>query len=86
MARTNKRANELALWFENLMETNRPYFAFKGITKYFMNIRKADESKQYGNDQVESRPYFYFVRTEKTYEVKEQALNNLVIRLNTSKQ
>jgi hypothetical protein len=86
VARTNKRANELALWFENLMETNRPYFAFKGITKYFMNVREEDEFKQYGNDSLECRPYCYFVRTERTYEVTEQALNKLIIRLNVSKQ
>jgi len=85
-ARTNKRANELALWFEDLMETNRPYFAFKGITKYFMDERKTDNFKQYGNDSFEIRPYHYFVRTEKTREVTEQALNNLIIRLNKSKQ
>jgi len=85
-ARTNKRANELAFWFENLMETNRPFFAFRGITKYFMNIREEDEFKQYGNDPMECRPYCYFVRTERTYEVTEQALNSLIIKLNTSKQ
>lgn len=82
-ARTNKRANELAYWFEDLMETNRPFFAFKGITKYFLNIREADEFRQYGNDTIECRPFFYFVRTENTYEVTEQALNRLIIRLNT---
>jgi hypothetical protein len=82
-ARTNKRANELALWFENLMESNRPFFAFRGITKYFMNIREADEFKQLGNGSYECRPYYYFVRTEKCHEVTEQALNRLIIRLNT---
>ncbi len=82
-ARTNKRANELGLWFEDLMETNRAYFAFKGITKYFFNIREQDESRQYGNDPFECRPYCYFVRTERTYEVTEQALNRLIISLNS---
>ena len=84
-ARTNKRANELALWFEDLMESNREFFAYKGITKYFMNIRESDESRQYGNDQVECRPYYYFVRTEGTYEVTEQALNRLIISLNAKR-
>jgi len=86
VARTNKRANELALWFENLMETNRPFFAYRGITKYFLDQREADDFKQYGNDPFECRPYCYFVRTEKTYEVTEEALNRLIIRLNTNKQ
>jgi len=85
IARTNKRANELALWFETIMETNRPFFAFKGITKYFMNLREADDFRQYGNDPFEIRPYCYFVRTERTYEVTEQALNKLIISLNTAK-
>lgn len=86
VARTNKRANELALWFEDLMEANRPFFAFRGINKYFMNIREADEFKQYGNDSIECRPYCYFVRTEKCNEVTEQSLNRLIIRLNTNKK
>jgi len=82
-ARTNKRANDLCSWFENLMETNRHYFAIKGITKYFMDERGSDNFEQIGNEQVECRPFFFFVRTERTYELTEQALNRLVISLIT---
>jgi len=82
VARTNKRANQLSLWFENMMEVNRHFFAFRGITKYFMNERKEDSFKQYGNDSFECRPYSYFVRTERNYKVTEEALNRLIISLN----
>jgi len=82
-ARTNKRANELCNWFENLIETNRYYFAVKGITKFFMDERARDTLEQIGNEQVECRPFYFFVRTEKTYELTEQALNKLVVSLTT---
>lgn len=82
-ARTNKRANELCDWFENLLETNRYYFNIKGITKFFMDERMSDNQEQIGNEQVECRPFFFFVRTEKTYELTEQALNKIVISLTT---
>ena len=49
-----------------------------------MNERDKDGQKQYGNDSYECRPYKYFLRTEKTYEVTEQTLNKLIVSLNTN--
>lgn len=85
-ARTNKRANELANWFEDLMEKNRIFFALKGITKYNMDRREADKFLQIGNDGVESRPFVYMLRTEKTYMLTEQMINKIVVSLTTSKR
>jgi len=80
-ARTNKRANELCDWFEQLMENNRYYFTVNGITKIFMDERERDSHEQIGNEQVECRPFFFFVRTERTYELTEQALNRIIVSL-----
>jgi hypothetical protein len=83
--RTNKRSNELALWFENLMELNRVYFALKGTTKYYLDERESDSFEQIGNEGYHIRPYYYLVRTERTYFVTEQAINKIVISLTTGK-
>ena len=80
-ARTNKRANELALWFEELMEKNRQYFAAKGIAKYFFNKREADQHIQIGELGYENRPLCYFVRTERTYIITEEEINKIILSL-----
>lgn len=81
VARTNKRANELALWLEDLLERNRTFFMCRGFQRYLYNMREEDGQKQYGNDNYHVRPLCYFVRTERTNEVSEQTLNRLVITL-----
>ena len=82
-SRTNKRSNELADWFENLMESNRIYFAFKGIGRYLLDQRKSDGFTQIGNEGYHYRPFCYMVRTEKTYTVTEQSINRIIISLTT---
>ena len=84
-ARTAHRANELALWFEEVMECNRYYFAGKGIHRYFFHERDEDKHQQIGNESVFYRPMVYYVRTEKSYKLSERALNNIVVCL-TSKE
>jgi len=83
-ARTNKRANDLAPWFEDLMEVNRTYFALKGTTRYLLDKRDADVFSQMGNEGYHYRPFCYLVRTEKTYTVTEQAINKIIISLTTN--
>ena len=80
-ARTNKRANNLAAWFENLMESNRLYFGLHGANKFFFDRRERDEFVQLGNEGYERRPYFYRLRTEETYTLTEQTLNKVIMTL-----
>jgi hypothetical protein len=84
-ARTAHRANELALWFEELMECNRYFFAGRGITRYYFWERERDEFQQVGNDPIFYRPLYYYVRTERSYDISEQTLNNIVVCLTSKK-
>lgn len=81
VARSATQANKLALWFEKLMEDNRYYFAGAGIVRYHFDERRDDEFKQMGNEPYYCRPLVYYVRTERTTEMDEQALNNIVVCL-----
>lgn len=83
-ARTNKEANEIAMWFENIMDLNRQFFAYKGIMKYYFLERESDTVVKEGDGIVHCRPLCYWVRTEKCYEITEQAINNIVILLTTT--
>lgn len=83
-ARSNKEANEIALWFENIMEGNRQFFAYNGILKYYFVERETDSVVKEGDDVVHVRPMIYWVRTEKCYEITEQAINKIVILLTTT--
>lgn len=83
-ARSNKEANEIALWFENIMEGNRQFFAYNGILKYYFVERETDSVVKEGDDVVHVRPMKYWVRTEKCYEITEQAINKIVILLTTT--
>jgi hypothetical protein len=81
VARSSTQANQLALWFEKLMENNRYYFAALGITRFFFDEREEDKFSQIGNEPYYMRPLLYYVRTEETFEIDEQALNNIVVCL-----
>lgn len=81
VARSSTQANQLALWFERLMENNRYYFAALGITRFFFDEREEDKFSQIGNEPYYIRPLLYYVRTEETFEINEQALNNIVVCL-----
>lgn len=83
-ARSNKEANDIALWFENIMEGNRQFFAYNGILKYYFVERETDSVVKEGDNVVHVRPMVYWVRTEKCYEITEQAINKIVILLTTT--
>lgn len=83
-ARSNKEANDIALWFENIMEGNRQFFAYNGILKYYFVERESDSVVKEGDGVVHVRPMVYWVRTEKCYEITEQAINKIVILLTTT--
>jgi len=82
-ALTNKRADELADWFENLMETNRWYFELNGYGRYNFDERTADLYVNYGTYKMAWRPHKYYVRTETNYLLTEQQLNKLIVQITT---
>lgn len=82
-ARSNKEANDVADWFEEVMELNRQFFAWNGFLKYHFHERESDAVVKEGDNAIHLRPMVYWVRTEKCYEITEQAINNMVILLTT---
>lgn len=83
-ARSNKEANDLAMWFEDLMEKYRPFFALNGIMKYHFEERDGDAAKKNGDSVIQIRPLHYWVRTEKTYEIDEHTINNILVNIKTT--
>ena len=84
VARTNTQANKMALWFEELMETSREFFAYHGIVRYYFDRRGKDEYVKDGEVGQHSRPLFFHVRTERIYDITENLINRLVILLSKS--
>ena len=83
-ARSNTEANDIVDWFENIMEKNRQFFAYYGIMKYYFLERDSDAIIREGDGVVHVRPMSYWVRTEKTFEQTEQAINNIIVKIKTA--
>lgn len=81
IARTNHFANKMALWFEELMETNREFFASRGFVRYYYDMRGKDEYIKDGEEGYHVRPLYFYVKTEKIYNISEQIINRLVLSL-----
>jgi hypothetical protein len=82
-ARTNKRADELADWFEDLMEKNRWFFEINGFNKVLFKGRMADLRKDDSTTKISFRPMKYYFRTETFYTITEQQLNRMIVQLTT---
>lgn len=82
--RTNKEANSLADWFEDLMEKNRWYFELNGFSKYYFLGRLADLRKDDSMMKMSFRPFKYYVRTETYYFLTEQELNRIIVQITTT--
>jgi hypothetical protein len=80
-ARTNKRANELAEWFENLMEFNRPLFELDGFQKVMFKGRMSDLRRDDSVMKISFRPLKYYLRTETFFTITEQQLNRLIVQV-----
>lgn len=79
-ARTNKQANERALWLENVMEEYTWFFVYSGVNRLLYDGRR-DETVYDEGTKYYGRPIDYFVRTEKIRQVSEKTLEEVVIRL-----
>lgn len=78
-SRTNKVANERAVWFENLMEEWRWYFEVSGIKMVSLEERGTDIRLSPENRKVVGRPFRYFIRTEKITVTREATLREIAI-------
>lgn len=83
-ARSNKEANEIVNWFENLMQVHKKFFALKGVIKYYFRKRESDSVVKEGDNVVHKRPVIYWLRTEETYQLTEQAVNQIILKIKTT--
>lgn len=81
-ARTNKAANERALWIENVMEEYAWYFGFMGCSRPpLYQGRKEEMTISTDGNRIYGRPIEYYVRTEKIRTVSQKELEQIIVRL-----
>ena len=83
-ARTNKVANEVSLWVENVMEEYTWFFRWSGVARFLFDGRQKDEHIDVDQNRYYGRPIDYFVRTEKLKEYSQKELEKIIIRLQVS--
>jgi len=80
-AKTNKKANSRARWFEDLMEEYAWWFTMQGVSRVIYWGQEADlvavvnENKWYG------RPINFFVKTEKLRVFQEKKMEEILLKL-----
>jgi hypothetical protein len=80
-ARTNKTANERALWFEDLMIEYDWWFCLQGVNRVIFQERHADIVTQIDNNRWYGRPIDYFVKTEDIRAFQEKAFEEILINV-----
>ena len=80
-ARTNKAANQRALWIENLMEEYTWFFTASGVNRILFEGWRQNETLEISGNKYYGRPMDYFVRTEKLWNLSQKTLEQIVIRL-----
>ena len=80
-ARTNKVANNRAVWLENVMEEYSWFFAFSGVNRILFEGWRPSETITINNNTYFGRPIDFFVRTEKLFNISEKELEQICIRL-----
>lgn len=83
-ARSNKEANEVVAWFQNLLMMHKKFFALKGIIRYYFLEREADSVVKEGDNAIYVRPLTYYLTTEETYVTTEYTLQKIKLKLKTT--
>lgn len=85
-ARTNKKANARAEWFEDLMEEYSWWFKLQGVDRVLFYGRNTDLVTTVNENKWYGRPINYFVRTEKLRTFQQKTLEEILIRLETKRE
>jgi hypothetical protein len=80
-ARTNKAANDRALWLENVIEEYTWFLRSSGVGRFLYQGRAAEEAADVLGTRLYGRPIDYFVRTEKLRSLSQKELELIVVRL-----
>lgn len=83
-ARSNKEANEVTSWFQNLMAIHKKFFAQKGIIRYYFLERESDGVVKEADSAIHTRTLCYYLATEEVYTVTEYVLEKIKLKLKTT--
>lgn len=79
-ARTNKVANERALWFEGIMQEYSWYFTSQGVSRCMFYKREKDFVSEVTNVKMYGRPIHYFVKTETLQTISQKKIELIEIQ------
>lgn len=83
-ARSNKEANEIVTWFQNLLAIHKKFFAQKGIIRYYFLERESDSVVKESDNVIHVRPVSYYLTTEEVSMVSEHVLQKIKLKLKTT--
>lgn len=83
-ARSNKEANEITSWFQNLLTMHKKFFAQKGIIRYYFLEREQDSVVKESDGVIHTRALCYYLATEEVYTVTENVLEKIKLELKTT--
>lgn len=81
-ARTNKAANDRAIWIEKVMEEYAWYFGYMGVKRPpVYQGRKEERTLNVEGNRYYGRPIKYFVQTERLRTVSQKELEQICVRM-----
>jgi hypothetical protein len=80
-ARTNKRANYRAWWFENFMQEYSWWFTMSGVARVLYWGQKPDVTLTVNQNKWYGRPIDFYVKTERIRVFSEKTLEEILIKL-----
>lgn len=84
--RTNKEADDRALWFENFMANYLWFFRYSGVNRVLYLGRGEETSEESDGYTMFGRSIKFFVRTEEISVVSEKAIEQVVVNFRLTNQ
>ena len=83
-ARTNKEANDRAVWLENIMEEYTWWFSYSGVNRLIYEGWRSPVMLDISNTVYYGRPIDFYVRTEKLSSLSQKSLEEILIYVGIS--
>ena len=83
-SRTNKEADERALWFEKLINSYLWFFRYSGVNRVLYYGRGQEVIEEYEGNKIYGREIDFFVRTEEISVVSEKSIEQIVVNYDIS--
>lgn len=83
-SRTNKEADERALWFEKLINSYLWFFRYSGVNRVLYYGRGQEVIESFEGNNIYGREIDFFVRTEEISIVSEKTIEQIVVNYDIS--